>query len=146
MSQLGNKMKVVLANTFAMHLKAWNYHWNVEGPDFYQYHKFLQKIYTKLQDAVDPIAEHIRALNEYAPGGFKRYLELTSIEDEIAVRSGIESITNLLADNDKVLASLEDAYYAAEQAKEHGLCNFIQDRIDEHKKLGWMMHATTVKS
>ena len=145
MSVLGDKLKVVLADTFAMHLKAWNYHWNIEGPDFYQYHKFLQKIYEGLQDAVDPIAEHIRAIGEYAPGALGRYKDLTSIEDELMVVSGEESVRRLLSDNAKVVKSLTAAYYESEKAKELGLCNFIQDRIDQHKKLEWMLNATLAK-
>jgi starvation-inducible DNA-binding protein len=145
MSVLGNKLKIVLADTFAMHLKAWNYHWNVEGSDFYEYHKFLEMVYTDLQSAVDPIAEHIRALDEYAPGSLSRYKELTNIEDELVVVSGQESISRLQTDNNKILESITDAYYEAERAKELGLCNFLQDRIDDHKKLGWMLKATLAK-
>jgi len=145
MSVLGDKLKIVLADTFAMHLKAWNYHWNVEGPDFYQYHKFLQKTYEGIQAAIDPIAEHIRAIGEYAPGALGRYKELTTIEDELMVVSGEESIRRLLADNTKVITSITTAYYEAEKAKELGLCNFLQDRIDAHKKLEWMFNATLAK-
>ena len=145
MAILGDKLKIVLADTFAMHLKAWNYHWNIEGPDFYQYHKFLQKIYEGLQDAIDPVAEHIRAIGEYAPGSFSRYKELTNIQDELAVVSGEESIRRLLADNNKILNSIKDAYDEAEKAKEIGLSNFLQDRTDQHKKLGWMLAATLAK-
>jgi len=145
MSVLGDKLKIVLADTFAMHLKAWNYHWNIEGPDFYQYHKFLQKTYEGIQAAIDPVAEHIRAIGEYAPGSLGRYKELTSIEDELVVVSGEESVRRLLADNTKVIASITVAYYEAEKAKELGLCNFLQDRIDAHKKLAWMFNATLAK-
>lgn len=145
MSALGNKLKVVLADTFTLHLKAWNYHWNIEGPDFYQYHKFLQKVYESLQDAIDPIAEHIRAIGEYSPGALGRYKELTNIEDELTIVSGEESVRRLLADSQKVVKSLTDAYYEAEKAKELGLCNFLQDRIDSHKKLEWMFRATLAK-
>lgn len=145
MSELGNKLKVVLADTFAMHLKAWNYHWNVEGPDFYQYHEFFGKIYSDLQDAIDPIAEHIRAIGEYAPGGLMRYAELSQIQDELTLIPATEAVGRLQSDNAIVLINLIIAFHAAEDANEVGLANFLQDRIDSHKKLGWMLRAS-VKS
>ena len=142
MSELGNKLKIVLADTFALHLKAWNYHWNVEGPDFYQYHEFFSQIYSDLQSAIDPIAEHIRAIGEYAPGGLKRYADITIIEDELALIPPKEAVNRLLADNNIVIGNLTTAYHAAESASEFGLSNFLQDRIDAHKKLGWMLRAS----
>ena len=61
------------------------------------------------------------------------------------VVSGEESVRRLLADNTKVIISITTAYYEAEKAKELGLCNFLQDRIDAHKKLEWMFNATLAK-
>ena len=142
MSKLGDKMKVVLADTFCMYLKAHNYHWNITGPDFYQYHTFFESIYTQLWEAVDSVAEHIRAINEFAPGGLYRFKQLSSIEDEIRVVNSQESVRVLISDNEKVIASLKEAYDEAEKANEIGLSNFVQDRIDIHKKLGWMLKAT----
>ena len=135
-------MKVVLADTFCMYLKAHNYHWNITGPDFYQYHTFFESIYTQLWEAVDLVAEHIRAINEFAPGGLDRFKQLSSIEDEIRVVDSQESVRVLISDNEKVIVSLKAAYDEAEKANEIGLSNFIQDRIDIHKKLGWMLKAT----
>jgi len=145
MSILGDKMKVVLADTFAMYLKSHNYHWNIEGPDFYEYHGFFEKIYNDLWEAVDPIAEHIRSIGEYAPAALGRYKELTNIEDELTVVPALTCVERLLKDNNTVIDSLTVAYYESENAKELGLCNFLQDRIDAHKKLGWMLKSSIAK-
>jgi starvation-inducible DNA-binding protein len=146
MSALGEKLKVVLADTFALYLKAHNYHWNIEGPDFYEYHGFFEKIYTEVHDAVDDIAEHIRALGEYSPGGLGRFKALTSIEDELTIVSALESVNRLKADNETVLSSIMEAYKEADKTDEIGLSNFLQDRYDAHKKLAWMLKASSVKS
>lgn len=135
-------MKIVLANTFSMYLKAHNYHWNITGPDFPQYHAFFESIYTELWGAVDSIAEHIRAINEFAPGGLDRFKELSTITDEVRVVNSQEAIRVLISDNEKVITSLKEAYKEAEDMEEIGLSNFIQDRVDIHKKLGWMLKAT----
>jgi starvation-inducible DNA-binding protein len=142
MSALGDSLRVVLADTFAMYLKAHNYHWNVEGPDFFEYHGFLDTLYNELWGAVDAIAEHIRALDEYSPGSFGRFSDLTSIQDAITIPSGVAMFTILMGDNEIVLKSLQNAYALAEKEKEIGLSNFLQDRTDTHKKHGWMLRAT----
>jgi starvation-inducible DNA-binding protein len=134
-------MKKVLADTFAMYLKAHNYHWNVEGPNFPQYHEFFGNLYEELHDAVDPIAEEIRSLQAYAPGSFTRFLELTEIEDELNVPMSIEMANRLLMDNEKVLNTLNVAFKLADNFDKQGLADFLAGRIDVHNKHGWMLHS-----
>ena len=134
-------MKKVLADTFAMYLKAHNYHWNVEGPNFPQYHEFFGNLYEELHDAVDPIAEEIRSLQAYAPGSFTRFLELTEIEDELNVPMSIEMANRLLMDNEKVLNTLNVAFKLAVNFDKQGLADFLAGRIDVHNKHGWMLRS-----
>jgi starvation-inducible DNA-binding protein len=134
-------MKKVLADTFAMYLKAHNYHWNVEGPNFPQYHEFFGNLYEELHDAVDPIAEEIRSLQAYAPGSFTRFLELTEIEDELNVPMSIEMANRLLMDNEKVLNTLNVAFKLADNFDKQGLADFLAGRIDVHNKHGWMLRS-----
>jgi starvation-inducible DNA-binding protein len=143
MADLVENMKVVLADTYAFVIKAENYHWNVEGPNFPQYHKFFGKLYKEVDGSIDVIAEHIRAIGAYAPGSLSRFQELTTIEDELNIPEASEMVKRIGADNDKVIASLTTAYKSAEEAEELGLANFLQDRIDIHKKHGWMIKATS---
>jgi starvation-inducible DNA-binding protein len=143
MSQLGDAVRVTMADTFAMYLKTHNYHWNVEGENFYQYHEFFKNLYEELFAAVDVLAEEIRGLNEYAPGSFSRFSELSSIEDATTVPDGVTMAANLLKDNDTVIASLTNAFKLAEAADKVGLSNMLQDRIDIHTKHGWMLRSTT---
>ena len=143
MSQLGDAVRVTMADTFAMYLKTHNYHWNVEGENFYQYHDFFKNLYEELFAAVDVLAEEIRGLNEYAPGSFSRFSELSSIEDATTVPDGVTMAANLLKDNDTVIASLINAFKLAEAADKVGLSNMLQDRIDIHTKHGWMLRSTT---
>jgi len=143
MSQLGDDLRMNLADTFALYLKTHNYHWNVEGENFYEYHKFLDDIYNELWEAVDAIAEHIRAIGEYAPGSFSRYSELTVIKDETGFpETGLDMIKQLAEDNDKVISRLKVSQMLAEQVGEVGVANFLQDRIDIHNKHQWMFKAT----
>ena len=134
-------LKRVQANTFAMYLKTHNFHWNVEGMLFAQFHEFFNDLYTELWEAVDTIAELIRAQDAYAPGSLGRFAELSSIQDENAVPSARDMVMKLVADNDIVRASLYDAFNAANAANEQGIANALQDRISAHDKHGWMLRS-----
>lgn len=142
MEELVEKMKVVLASTYAFGLKAQNFHWNVEGPNFFQYHDLFAKLYEDVHDAVDQIAEEIRTLNAYAPASFIRYQQLTVVADETTIPEAMSMVSKLNDDNTKVIGVLTEAFLAAEAAKVVGLANFLQDRIDIHSKHGWMLKAT----
>jgi starvation-inducible DNA-binding protein len=143
MDTLQEIMKKILADTFAMYLKAHNYHWNVEGINFPQYHEFFGNLYEELHGAVDPIAEEIRSLDTYAPGSFTRFMELTEIEDEVTVPAGVEMARRLMTDNERVLATLNMAFKLADTMDKQGLADFLAGRIDVHNKHGWMLRSIT---
>lgn len=145
MEELIRLLNKVLADTFVMYLKVHNFHWNIEDPDFYAYHKFLEEIYSEIYGAVDPIAEHIRAVNGYASGSLAQFLQLTSIKEFVVLPKVTEAFKELYRDNNTVINSLMEAYDMAEKFREHGLSNFLQDRMDAHKKHGWMLRATFIK-
>lgn len=142
MEQLLEKMKVLLATNFSFYLKLHFFHWNVTGSNFPQYHEFFGDLYEEVFSANDNIAEHIRAIKGYAPGSLGRFLDLTTIKDQIDVVPAEQMISIAIQDNDKVIDVLTQAYLAAEQSAEHGLANFLQDRIDIHKKHAWMLRST----
>ena len=143
METLQEMMKKILADTFALYLKAHNYHWNVEGSNFPQYHEFFGNLYEELHGAIDPIAEEIRSLDTYAPGSFTRFMELTDIEDEVSVPAGVEMARRLMTDNEKVLGTLNIAFKIAEQLDKQGLADFLAGRIDVHNKHQWMLRSIT---
>lgn len=145
MSELGNTLKVCLADTFVMYLQSHSYHWNVEGPDFMSLHEMFGTIYTDLQGAVDPLAEHIRSLDEYAPGSLKRFLELTTLEEDVRIPTAHNMVIKLLDTNQKVIQSLNDALEQAKVANNEGVINFLGARLETHAKWSWFLRATTKK-
>lgn len=142
MEELHNALKVVLADTFTMYFKAHSYHWNVIGPNFSEYHEFFGELYGELHGAVDTIAEEIRAANSFAPSSLDRLKELTRIQEADTIPTADRMFQILMNDNNIVLDSLKTAYDLADKAEELGLANFLQDRMDIHKKHGWMLRAT----
>jgi starvation-inducible DNA-binding protein len=142
MDELVEEMKVTLASTFALYLKIHGFHWNVEGPNFPQYHKFLDKMWNEVFDAVDPIAEHIRTLGAYAPASFLRYKELSFIKDDVNIYPANTMMTKLLTDHEAIIKFLTKTQAIAEKNKKMGVANFLQDRIDAHEKHAWMLRST----
>ena len=142
MEQLLDSMKVLHATNFAFYLKLHFFHWNVTGPNFPQYHDFFGDLYEEIHGAVDDIAEHIRAIEGYAPGSLQRFKELSLVQDQIEVTSASEMLSQALVDNNVVITALKNAFKLADAFGEVGLANYLQDRIDIHKKHGWMIRST----
>ena len=142
--QLVDQMRIVLANAYLFYYKTHAYHWNIEGSNFPQYHEFLEKIYTTVYEKLDATAEQIRALGGYAPSTLTQILVSSSVHESQNVRDPKEMFKILSVDNEKIIGDMMAAYRLAEQANELGLSNYLQDRINDHKKLGWMI-ASTIK-
>jgi starvation-inducible DNA-binding protein len=143
MDELVQEMKVSLASTFSFYLKAHGFHWNVEGPNFPQYHEFLGDLWEETFGAVDPLAEHLRTLEAYAPASLSRYIELSIIKDEVNIPIAISMMSKLRNDNQAIIDQLTKTQALAEKNKKMGLANFLQDRIDAHEKHGWMLRSIT---
>ena len=143
MEELIEELKKLFASNYAFYLKAQYYHWNVEGSDFPQYHEFFGSLYSEVGGSIDPMAEHIRAIDAYAPGSFERFVDLSAINGDDTIPTGIIMATRLHEDNEKLLTMLIDVYKKAEAVDRLGLSNFLQDRIEAHRKHAWMLRATT---
>jgi len=143
MDELKSAVKKVLADVFVMYFKTHQFHWNVEGPNFPQYHSFLDGLYNELWSSTDAIAEHIRALDGYTPSSLTELISTAMVQEEkIPLTNPVDGFKTLISANNMVLISLMRAYQAAEAASEVGLSNFLQDRIDTHHKHGWMLKST----
>ena len=136
-----DELKKVHADAFTFYLKAHFYHWNVEGPNFPQYHDFLQNLYQEVFASIDTLAELIRTLDSYAPGTLTRLKELTTIEETDDVPDAKTMMTRLLQENNILRASLLTAYKTADTTGDVGIANFLQDRIQAHEKHSWMLRS-----
>ena len=142
MEQLIQQLKVILGTNFALYLKSHNYHWNIEGANFPQYHDFLNNFYTQVFAQTDPIAENIRYLDAYVPGSMERFLELSDIKEAVdAIPSPALMMTELKEDNDRFIFHLRAGIVAADQAGEPAVSNFLQDILSAHQKKAWMLRS-----
>jgi starvation-inducible DNA-binding protein len=138
---LKDLLKILLASDFAYYLKAHFFHWNIEGSDFYQYHKFFQDIYEDAYNAVDPTAEYIRSLQDYAPGSLTRYHELTRIQDQTKVPRAQLMIAELLADSEIMVNLLNECFAAATAENKQDIANFIAERLSATNKFAWQLRS-----
>ena len=139
---LADSLKTLLATEFAYYIKAHAFHWNVETPDFYQYHKFFQKIYEDAYSAIDPTAEYIRALGEYAPGGLERYLELSVIKGQTKVPRARLMVEELLANSGQMVELLNQCFAEATQENKQDIANFIAERLSQTNKFAWQLRSS----
>jgi len=138
---LSDNLKVLLASVNSLSIKAQNFHWNVEGDNFPQYHDFFGNFYEEVYSAVDKIAEYIRTLDSYAPGSLTRYAELTIIEDQTKIPRPNLMFAELLSDNGKMIDLLNGCFVSAEEENKQGIANFIAERLDAHEKHSWMLRS-----
>lgn len=142
MDDLKLALESAFATTYGFLLKAENFHWNVTGPDFFQYHELYGKIYDEVNDDLDDFAEHLRALRVHVPATFKQLAELSKVTDTLEVLPKNEMLRTLYVDNGKVHEELIKAYALAEKYSEAGLCAFLSERVDAHRKHGWMLYSS----
>lgn len=138
---LADDLKTLLATQYALSIKAQNFHWNVEGPDFAQYHEFFGNFYEEVYGAVDKIAEYIRTLQEYSPGSFERFQELSVIPGQTKIPRARLMFEELLANNGTIIDLLNQCFASAESENNQGIANFIAERLDAHGKHGWMLRS-----
>jgi starvation-inducible DNA-binding protein len=130
-----------LADSYTLYLKTHNYHWNVEGPHFKALHDLFEEQYTDLATAVDDVAERIRALGHRAPGSFKEFVKLTSIEEETDQADWKTMLRNLAEDQETVVATARKALEPAQQAGDEVSIGLLVDRMTTHEKNAWMLRA-----
>jgi starvation-inducible DNA-binding protein len=131
----------VLADTYSLYLKTHNFHWNVEGPMFNTLHLMFMDQYTELWTALDAIAERIRALGYPAPGTYKQFAKLTSIEETDGVPAALDMVRLLVAGHEAVTRTARGAFPAAEKGGDESTVDLLTQRLQIHEKTAWMLRS-----
>ncbi|MHA1558637.1 MAG: Dps family protein [Alphaproteobacteria bacterium] len=139
---LVDKLKVVLANSYALYLKTHNYHWNVVAPNFRELHLMFEDQYTDLATAVDEIAERIRMLGSKAPGTFKTYDALKTIADGNENADANTMLKDLTNDQILIVQSLKAALKEAQAIGDEVTIGLLVNRITIHEKNAWFMKSS----
>jgi starvation-inducible DNA-binding protein len=139
---ISDDLSRVLADSYMLYLKTHNYHWNVTGELFHSLHEQFEEQYTELADAIDEIAERIRALGYRAPGTFREFQELTSInEEENEPDEALEMVRRLAVGNEQVLRTAREALKPANKAEDEATVDLLTERLHIHSKNAWMLRS-----
>jgi starvation-inducible DNA-binding protein len=135
------KLSQVLAESYTLYLKTHNFHWNVTGPMFQPLHSVFEEQYSELANAVDEIAERIRALGQPAPGSFTEFQNLSSIKEASGKTKAQDMIKELLQGHETISQTASEAATTAQKAGDEGTADLMIQRIQVHDKTAWMLRS-----
>ena len=138
---IANGLSKLLADTYTLYLKTHNFHWNVTGPMFQTLHLMFETQYTELALAVDLIAERIRSLGVYAPGTYKQFAALSSINEEDGIPKAQDMIRLLVEGQEAVVRTARSLYEVVEKANDEATADLLTQRIQLHEKTAWMLRS-----
>ncbi len=132
----------LLADTFTLYLTTHNFHWNVTGPMFNSLHAMFMQQYTELWNAVDPIAERIRALGHVAPGSYAAYGKLSSLLDAPdAPPKALEMVRLLAEGHEAVARTARQLFPLVEKAHDQPTADLLTQRLTVHEQTAWMLRS-----
>lgn len=140
-ARIAKSLSHMLADSFTLYLKTHNFHWNVTGPMFQTLHIMFMDQYTELWNALDLIAERIRALGHPAPGSYKQYLELSKIDGEEGQPCDKDMIRQLLEGQEAVIRAARETFRIASAADDQSTADLMTQRLEIHEKNAWMLRS-----
>lgn len=141
--EIAHGLSRLLADTYTLYLKTHNYHWNVTGPMFQTLHLMFETQYIELATAVDLIAERIRALGAPAPGTYREFGALSSIEedDQDEVPGATEMIGRLVQGQEAVVRTARSVFPVVDEAHDEPTADLLTQRMQVHEKTAWMLRS-----
>lgn len=131
----------LLADSYTLYLKTHNFHWNVTGPMFNTLHLMFMTQYTEQWNALDLIAERIRALGHFAPGSYASYARLSSIPEESGVPTAQEMVQQLVDAQEAVARTARSLFPLVDKASDQPTADLLTQRLQVHEKTAWMLRS-----
>lgn len=139
---VAQKLNQLLADEFLLYTKTRNYHWNVEGANFMEMHKFYESIYEALDEVIDEVAERIRAIGHYSQGRLKDFLKTTNLQEQEYTNNQNQQLQNLLDDHETIIRYLRnDINTFTEKYKDTGNADYITGLMEQHEKWAWFIRS-----
>jgi starvation-inducible DNA-binding protein len=139
--KLAEGLSKALADSYTLYTKTHNFHWNVEGPQFHALHEMFEEQYKDLAEAVDDVAERIRALGHYAPGSFTEFAKLASVKEAKGQPKAEDMVRELAEDQDIVVNTLRQVIHNARHADDPATEDLMIERVKTHEKNAWMLRS-----
>lgn len=131
----------LLADSYTLYLMTHNFHWNVTGPQFNSLHNMFMDQYTEQWQALDVIAERIRALGFPAPGTYKEFVKRASIKEVAGVPKAAEMIRYLVDAQEATARTARSLFELVDEANDQPTADVLTQRIDVHEKTAWMLRS-----
>ncbi|MCI4679889.1 DNA starvation/stationary phase protection protein [Rhodoblastus acidophilus] len=131
----------LLADSYTLYLMTHNFHWNVTGPMFNTLHLMFMGQYTEQWNALDLIAERIRALGFPAPGTYKEFVKLASVKEVEGVPKALDMIRHLVAAQEATARTARDLFPLVDEANDQPTADLLTQRLDVHEKTAWMLRS-----
>lgn len=140
---VANELAKLLADETVLYIKTKNAHWNVEGADFYDKHKFFETQFGQLDEVIDSVAERIRSIGHYAPATLKSYLSLTHLTEVSREKNDSQGfVKELLADHESIIIVLREHIKSfANDFHDSGTSDFITGLMETHEKMAWFLRS-----
>jgi len=140
--QIATLLNKLLADEFLLYTKTRNCHWNYEGDNFMEMHKFFEAQYEELADVVDDVAERIRKIGHFAEGRLKEYLNLTQLKEQPITSDQQKQVKHLLGDHETIIRSVRKSIdEVADNLKDAGTADFLTGVMEVHEKMAWMLRS-----
>jgi starvation-inducible DNA-binding protein len=131
----------LLANTYLVYVKTQNFHWNVVDERFYSLHQMFEKQYEDLAEAIDEIAERMRALRTKVPGSMRSFLEICSLEEADHDLDAQMMIRQLYEDHMAIANQLRPQIHEVQKLGDEGTADLFIQRLKYHEKTAWMLRS-----
>ncbi|CAH1746331.1 Non-specific DNA-binding protein Dps / Iron-binding ferritin-like antioxidant protein / Ferroxidase [Thauera humireducens] len=139
--QIAAGLSALLADSYTLYLMTHNFHWNVTGPQFNSLHTMFMDQYTEQWNALDIIAERIRALGFPAPGTYKEFVKLASIKEVEGVPKATDMVRHLVAAQEATARTARKLFDLVDEANDQPTADVLTQRIDVHEKTAWMLRS-----
>jgi starvation-inducible DNA-binding protein len=134
-------LSAVLADSYTLYLMTHNFHWNVTGPHFNSLHQMFMGQYTEQWNALDVIAERIRALGHPTPGTYREFLRLASIKEVEGVPNATDMIRHLVAAQEATARTARALLPVVDAANDQPTADLLTQRLEVHEKTAWMLRS-----
>lgn len=136
-------LTVTLANLSVYQIKLKQFHWNVKGENFSQYHQMFEEMYTSLTEIIDDTAERIRALWILSIGTMHEFLNKTTLEENSTLDIDAKKMLTLLLEDEYHLIQLT-RWYITQCADlwDDWNADFLTAILQHHEKNARMIRST----
>ncbi|HSI10744.1 MAG TPA: DNA starvation/stationary phase protection protein [Chthoniobacter sp.] len=134
-------LNLVVADSYALMALTHLAHWNVEGPDFFPLHKAFQEQYENLFEAIDEVAERVRALDAYAIGGLSTFAKVAQMEEFKSPMPQKDYVAALIVAHEKVVDDATRTRDLAGESSDLQTQDLMIKRLQWHQKALWMLKS-----